>query len=76
MAKKAPRLQTTPTRIAALMGALIGLGVAAALYALRPTNACNSTRQRAPSAPRTVPSKKFMRGEPMKPATKVLAGLS
>ena len=30
---------TTPTRIAALMGALIGLGTAAALYALRPTNA-------------------------------------
>lgn len=39
MAKKAPRLQTTPTRIAAAMGALIGLGVAAALFALRPTNA-------------------------------------
>lgn len=39
MAKKAPRLQTTPARVAALMGALIGLGVAAALYALRPTNA-------------------------------------
>lgn len=39
MAKTAPRLQTTPTRVAALMGALIGLAIAAALWALRPTNA-------------------------------------